>query len=136
MSFTKLILSMDNTSIKENIRKKRKSRRFTQEYMAGQLDISLTAYRDLEKGSTSLLSSHLVKMAEVLDTSTEELALGYHPVQADRHLEEMRNEYIGKIATMEKRIADLERLVMSLEDTIKTKNEIITMLKNLLGEEK
>ena len=104
--------------------------------MAGQLDISLTAYRDLEKGSTSLLSSHLVKMAEVLDTSTEELALGYHPVQADRHLEEMRNEYIGKIATMEKRIADLERLVMSLEDTIKTKNEIITMLKNLLGEEK
>ena len=37
---------------------------------------------------------------------------------------------------MEKRIADLERLVMSLEDTIKTKNEIITMLKNLLGEEK
>ena len=42
---------MDNNSIKENIRKIRKSKGLTQEEMAHRMGISLTAYRDLEKGS-------------------------------------------------------------------------------------
>jgi hypothetical protein len=37
---------------------------------------------------------------------------------------------------MERRITDLEKLVQTLEETIKTKNEIIIMLKNRLDEEK
>ena len=41
---------MDNTSIKNNIRKIRKARKFTQEEMAHKLGISVTAYRDFEKG--------------------------------------------------------------------------------------
>lgn len=128
---------MDNSSIKDNIRKVRKSRKLTQEEMAHKLDISLTAYRDLEKGSTSIMNSNIMKMAEILDTSTEELVLGYRPVQSPgRLLEDIHTEYGGKITIMERRIADLEKLVESLQETIRTKNEIITMLKNLLGEEK
>ena len=128
---------MDNSTIKDNIRKVRKSRRLTQEEMAHKLDISLTAYRDLEKGSTSIMNANIIKMAEVLDTSAEELVLGYRPVQSPgRLLEDIRSEYGGKISVMEKRISDLEKLVYSLEETIRTKNEIITMLRNLLGEEK
>lgn len=128
---------MDNSTIKDNIRKVRKSRRLTQEEMAHKLDISLTAYRDLEKGSTSIMNANIIKMAEVLDTSAEELVLGYRPVQSPgRLLEDIRSEYGGKISVMENRISDLEKLVYSLEETIRTKNEIITMLRNLLGEEK
>lgn len=128
---------MDNTSIKENIRKIRKARKITQEEMAHRLDISLTAYRDLEKGSTSIMNSNVMRIADMLDTSAEELLLGYHPVQAPgRLLEDVHAEYGGKITTMERRIADLEKLVGSLEETIKTKNEIITMLRKSLGEEK
>ena len=128
---------MDNSTIKDNIRKVRKSRRLTQEEMAHKLDISLTAYRDLEKGSTSIMNANIIKMAEVLDTSAEELVLGYRPVQSPgRLLEDIRSEYGGKISVMENRIPDLEKLVYSLEETIRTKNEIITMLRNLLGEEK
>ena len=105
--------------------------------MAHKLDISLTAYRDLEKGSTSIMNANIIKMAEVLDTSAEELVLGYRPVQSPgRLLEDIRSEYGGKISVMENRISDLEKLVYSLEETIRTKNEIITMLRNLLGEEK
>ena len=79
----------------------------------------------------------MIKIAELLDTSAEELVLGYHPVQAaDNTLEEMQTEYKGRISVMERRIADLEKLVESLEETIKSKNEIITMLKNRLAEEK
>lgn len=128
---------MDNSSIKENIRNFRKSRNYTQEEMANRLGISLTAYRDLEKGDTSIMNSNLSKVATLLDTTTEELVLGYRPVQmGGPGIEDVRAEYGGRIDILEKRILDLERLVMSLEETISTKNEIITMLKKSLGKDK
>ena len=128
---------MDNFTIKDNIRKKRKASRLTQEEIASKLDISLTAYRDLEKGSTNIVNANVMKIAQLLDTSTEELVLGYRPVQTPvKLLEDMRSEYGGRISTMERRITDLEKLVQTLEETIKTKNEIIIMLKNRLAEEK
>lgn len=128
---------MDNSTIKDNIRRMRKASRLTQEEMANKLDISLTAYRDLEKGSTNIVNANVMKIAQLLDTSTEELVLGYRPVQTPvKLLEDMRSEYGGRISTMERRITDLEKLVQTLEETIKTKNEIIIMLKNRLDEEK
>ena len=128
---------MDNSTIKDNIRRIRKASRLTQEDMAHKLDISLTAYRDLEKGNTSIVNANVMKIAQLLDTSTEELVLGYRPVQTPvKLLEDMRSEYGGRISTMERRITDLEKLVQTLEETIKTKNEIIIMLKNRLAEEK
>ena len=128
---------MDNSTIKDNIRRMRKASRLTQEEMANKLDISLTAYRDLEKGSTNIVNANVMKIAQLLDTSTEELVLGYRPVQTPvKLLEDMRSEYGGRISAMERRITDLEKLVQTLEETIKTKNEIIIMLKNRLAEEK
>lgn len=126
---------MDNRSIKENIRRIRKARNMTQEDMAAKLDISLTAYRDLERGSTNIMNANIFKIAELLDISVEELILGYRPVQAEGTLvEDVRAEYGGQITVMERRISDLEKLVSSLEETIITKNEIISMLKKKLGE--
>ena len=128
---------MDNTSIKQNIRNIRKSRKYTQEEMADRMGMSLTAYRDLEKGDTSIVNANLLKIAMLLDTTTEELVLGYRPVQMEGpDLEDVREEYSGRVAALERRIADLEKLVVSLEETISTKNEIIAMLKKTLDEEK
>ena len=128
---------MDNTSIKKNIRTRRKARRYTQEEMADKMGMSLTAYRDLEKGDTSIVNTNLLKIAMLLDTTSEELVLGYRPVQMEGpDLEDVREEYSGRVAILERRIADLEKLVQSLEETIATKNEIITMLKKSLGEDK
>ena len=128
---------MDNTSIKNNIRKTRKARRLTQEEIATQLGISLTAYRDLEKGSTSILNTNLHKIASLLETPAEELVLGYRPSQIEAaSLREVQQEYSAKIDTLERRISDLEKLVASNEDTISSKNEIISMLKKRLGEDK
>ena len=108
----------------------------TQEDMAAGLGISLTAYRDLERGGTSMMNANLIRIAELLETSLEELLLGYRPVQADgMRVEEVRAEYGGRISVMERRISDLEKLVSSLEETISSKNEIISMLKKKLGEE-
>lgn len=128
---------MDNNSIKDNIRKLRKQRRLTQEEMALQLGISLTAYRDFEKGKTSILHCNLMKIASLLNTPTEEVLLGYKPSQIEgTKLEDVEEEYNGKIAILETRIVDLEKLVHSKEETIRNMDEIILMLKQKLGEDK
>lgn len=128
---------MDNTTIKDNIRKIRKTRRMTQEEMALRLGISITAYRDLEKGNTSILNSNVYKIADLLDTPAEEIVLGYRPSQMEgTSLREVQQEYSGKIETLNRRILDLEKLVLYLEETIESKNEIISMLKKRLGEER
>ncbi len=124
---------MDDSTIKDNIRKIRKSRKVTQEQMALGMDISLTAYRDLEKGRTSIVNDNLAKIAYLLETSTEELVFGYRPVQADRSkLEDVRAEYDSQIEALRTRVADLGKQVRYLEESLKSKNEIIAMLKKSL----
>ncbi|MBR2129069.1 MAG: helix-turn-helix transcriptional regulator [Bacteroidales bacterium] len=128
---------MDNRSVKNNIQNFRKARRLTQEETALRLGISLTAYRDMEKGKTAIINPNIAKLAEILDTSIEELLLGYKPSEHNNGLlENMQQEYGGQITILERRITDLENLVRSHEETIRSKNEIITMLKKSLGEDK
>lgn len=128
---------MDNTSIKNNIYNIRKSRKMTQEEVANLLEISVTAYRELERGNTSIINPNVVKLADAMDISTEELVLGYYPTQAqDISVEDVREEYGSKVDILERRIAQLEKLVDSLEETIASKNEIIAMLKKMLAEQK
>ena len=135
---------MDNNSIKDNIRRIRKTRKLTQEDVALRLGISLTAYRDLERGSTAILNGNLSRLAEEFETSPEELVLGYKPSQqASRILEDVKGQYRSKVGLLEKQVEDLEKLVRTLEETIASKNEIIennkeiiTMLKKELGKAK
>ena len=128
---------MDNRSVKNNIQNFRKARRLTQEETALKLEISLTAYRDMEKGKTAIINPNLPRLADILDTSIEELLLGYKPEEhGGGMVEEMRQEYGDRIGILERRINDLENLVRSHEETIRSKNEIIAMLKKSLGEDK
>lgn len=128
---------MDNISIKDNIRKIRKARKLTQEEMAHGLGLSITAYRDIEKGNTSILNGNLSKIASLLDIPTEELVLGYRPAQIEGlNLRKVQNDYLERINILENRVTDLEKLVNAQEENIASKNEIISMLKKRLGEEK
>ena len=78
-----------------------------------------------------------MKLADLLNTTTEELVLGYRPSREfGTMLEDVRNKYGSQISTLEKRVHDLEKLVDSLEETVATKNEIITMLRKTLDEAK
>jgi transcriptional regulator with XRE-family HTH domain len=128
---------MDNISIKNNIMKIRKARKITQESMALSLGMSLTAYRDFERGKTSVMNMNVLKIASLLNIPAEELVLGYRPHQInDSANENLLKEYANRINEQERRIADLEILVESLQDAVSSKNEIIAMLKKSLGEEK
>lgn len=120
---------MDNISIKDNIRKIRKERQLTQEEMAHRMGISVTAYRDLERGSTSIVNGHVMKLAELLETTAEEIVLGYTPVKMpESRLKEIKEEYDGRVEDLEKEAQYLRKLVKSLEETIAAKNQIIEML--------
>lgn len=74
---------MDNFSIKNNICKFRKRKSMTQEEMANLLGISLTAYRELERGGTSVMNPHIMNMARLTEATTEEIVLGYKPSQIE-----------------------------------------------------
>ena len=128
---------MDNASIKNNIFNVRKSRKLTQNEIAQSLNISVNAYRAIEKGKTAIVNPHVVRMADRLELSTEELVLGYYPVQeTDISIDDIKAEYGNKVNSLEEQLDRMEKLVESLEETIATKNEIINMLKKSLAEQK
>ena len=128
---------MDNASIKNNIFNVRKSRKLTQNEIAQSLNISVNAYRAIEKGMTAIVNPHVVRMADLLELSTEELVLGYYPVQeTDISIDDIKAEYGNKVNSLEEQLDRMEKLVESLEETIATKNEIINMLKKSLAEQK
>ena len=124
---------MDNNSIKDNIRRIRKRSGMTQEDMAHELGISLTAYRDLERGATNIVNSNIARIAEITGTTTEEV-LGYTTVPDEDRIQDVQVEYGAKIENLQTRINDLEKIVASLEDVIATKNEIISILKKNIDE--
>lgn len=138
-TFVRFILyqEMDNTSVKSNIARIRKARRITQTDMAEKLGISRNAYRGIESGETRLLNESLEEIARILDKTPEELILGYTPSEdEERIIEDLKEKYAihdqehrEQIDRLNKTISALESRIELLEDLVRTKEEIITMLK-------
>lgn len=70
---------MNDELIKDTIRRIRKSLNLTQGEVAERAGISRLTYNCIEMGSLSLISDRLAQIAETLDTSVEQLLLGYIP---------------------------------------------------------
>src|SRR5574344_404859 len=70
-------VTMDNSSVKNNIFKLRKERGLSQEEMAQKMNISITAYRKLEKGKTAIISERLFQLSDILGVPEADLVLGY-----------------------------------------------------------
>ena len=122
---------MDDATIKNNLEKKRNELGLSQTEMARRLEISLNAYRKLEKGKTRILNEHVGKFAEKTGTSVAE------PISSaterindikenyDRKMRDLEDGYIKTIASLK---ADIERLNERLQD----KDEIISMNRKLI----
>ena len=140
---------MDNNSVKENIIRHRKGRRLSQQDVAESIGLSRTAYRNIEKGDTKLLSENLNKIADALGVNSEELVLGYAPDKDEKGKVRDENSYrclyeelkVQHRTAMEKADEDMSRLRKEVEalkeyidmqkDLIRTKDEIIAMLKKM-----
>lgn len=121
---------MDNRSIKNNICKSRKEKKITQQQMAERLGISRNSYRKIESGNTVLVNDHVMHIARLLDKSPDEIVLGYSASEdSGKLLEEMNMEYARKIDELNGTISFLRERIRLLEDLVRTKDEIISMLK-------
>ena len=138
---------MDNDSVKDNIRNFRKIYKLTQSEMADKLGISRTAYRNIESGETQLISENVSRIADILHIRTEDLVLGYSPEPGQKEknrrpgnvsaqLAEMKRaheketeEMSSEIIRLKKDLQYLTRRIEDLEELLKTKDEIISMMK-------
>jgi len=105
--------------------------------MARRLEISLNAYRKLEKGKTRILNEHVEKFAEKTGTSVAELVNGFEPINsAMAGLNDVKENYDKKLRVLEdgyiKEIAMLKAEIARLNDKIKDKDEIISMNRRLI----
>ena len=137
---------MDNNSVKENIIRCRKGQKLSQQDVAEKIGLSRTAYRNIEKGETKLLSDNIGKIADVLGVGAEELVLGYPSMsnpeisKEDKSYKWMYEELKSRSTfEMQKQADEISRLVnevstlkdyiLALKNLISTKDEIIAMLK-------
>ena len=125
---------MDNDSIKQNLLKIRLERNLSQGEMADVLGIARNTYRNIEKGSTKLISDNVMKIAGWAGITPEELVLGYAPEKKSvNRLKDAREQFNNRIKDLtDDYEARLERLRYEnslLRDLLKEKDDNIRTLK-------
>lgn len=128
---------MVNREIKSRIREKRKLLGYTQEQMARELKISVNSYRQIESGSTLLISQRVEEIASIFGIEPVELISGSPLSKVDSGvLEEMENRYREVIKRKEAdfKIAriEMEATIESLKLALESKESIIGVLKESL----
>lgn len=131
---------MNTDSAKGNILKLRKEAGLSQEDMAEKMGISRTAYRNIESGKTRLISRHAEDMASIFGISAEELLFGntgsspadtLSDIKAryDTRIRDMESGYNEEEARLRSKIKLLEEYIVTLKETVRTKDEVIGMLR-------
>ncbi|MFA6770365.1 MAG: helix-turn-helix transcriptional regulator [Bacteroidales bacterium] len=111
---------MECKQIRERIRRARRVKGYTQEYMAESLGISTNSYREIESGKTTLINPRLCKIAELLGLPMESLIF-------ERVTKE---EYLDKIKNLEKeQRVKIKNLTSKYKIGLFEKDEQITVLK-------
>jgi len=130
---------MENRLIKLKIQNLRKTLGYTQESMASKIGMSTNSYSQIERGKTVLVSNRLFDIAKALNTTPEELILGYSASKEDLSdkiaaIEIMYKEKIAK-AESENKITqvELEAEIQRLRATLESKESIIGVLKESLN---
>ena len=113
----KRLAGMNNSSIKKNIRHFRKAKGYTQEEMAKKIGISETHYRNIEKGSTILISPVLGPMTDIHDVLEDEevpyMTQNAYLTNRLRIAKDALSEYQAKNKSLERDISEKE---LSIED--------------------
>ncbi len=73
---SQLLVYIMKIKVGDNIRKARVAKNYTQDYLAQQLNITPTAYGNMERGKTDVALSRLEEVAKILETTPESLLSG------------------------------------------------------------
>ncbi|MEM5565764.1 helix-turn-helix transcriptional regulator [Psychroserpens sp. AS72] len=115
----------------ENIKRIRKEKGYSHEYIALELDISQVAYSKLEKKETKLSVERLYRIAELFEVNVYELLeinvinpsnkeiVTDNSQQLERFHQENKEQHQKIIQLYEARLQDKDRLIEKLERMIK-----------------
>lgn len=121
---------MDNKKLKENIYKRRKELGLSQECVAEQIDVSLNSYIKLEKGPTKIFNPKIVKIAQALDTTPENLIFG-SVVTLEKHNQQCENitQYYNALLEESKHaMAEKDLFIKRLNEMVDERKQIIDLL--------
>lgn len=114
--------SMDERSLKNHLRRVREDLGMTQEEFAQELGIDASTYWRLEEGKTRLISQYLYKIADYAKMSVADLVAGRdvesileESADMREKLDSQREFYEQKLAERDATIANLNRLIESLQ---------------------
>lgn len=129
---------MDDKTIKVNLERKRNELGLSQTEMARRLDISLNAYRKLEKGKTRILNEHVGRFAEETGVSVAELVNGFEPVSSfESGLNNINEAYEKKFRALEESYTSelnvMRDEIKRLNEKLKDKEEVISMNRKLIS---
>lgn len=129
---------MDDKTIKVNLERKRNELGLSQTEMARRLDISLNAYRKLEKGKTRILNEHVGRFAEETGVSVAELVNGFEPVSSfESGLNNIKEAYEKKFRALEESYTSelnvMRDEIKRLNEKLKDKEEVISMNRKLIS---
>ena len=128
---------MDVYLVRNRIKDKRKELGYTQEYMAGRLNISLHAYGELESGKTKIMNMRVVEVSKILGESLEYILFGANDAgDYEEMLKQLKEEFQSKIENMQTqhqiKMQELEGTIAELRIALQTKEGIIGVLKEKL----
>lgn len=126
--------------IHQIIRLLRNSQRLSQENMAQELEISLNAYGEIERGNTKLIHDKLPKIAEVFGIKlgellemTEEGNVIFITTEKDNNVYcQNQNIYSGDNQSLKLLVEHQQEVINRLEDLVQQqKSEISTLKENI-----
>lgn len=129
---------MNDSSIKGNIHKLRVRAGLSQSEMARRMELSLTAYRKLESGSTRILNEHLSRFAEEAGATLDEVVNGFKPISSkETTLEDVKESYEYLLREeKDSHAAETKALrdeIQRLRDKLSDKEELLETTRKLLS---
>ncbi len=121
-------------TIIENIKRIRKQKGYSHEYVAHELDLSQVAYSKLEKNETKLTVERLYKIAEILEVNISELLDIKNISQFNQTNKENAISYLQQIASFYQENKHQNQKIIELyEARLKDKDKIIVHLENRMN---
>jgi transcriptional regulator with XRE-family HTH domain len=111
--------------LRENIRKIRELRNYTQEYMADQLGLSVSGYGKIERSDSDINLSRITQIAEILDVSRAVL-LEFNSDEILTHLQNEKATNTDQLKVQSKNTSSQNGIS---NDDISTLMDIIRSLK-------
>lgn len=116
----------------ENIKRLRKKKGYSHEYIAQELDISQVAYSKLEKNETKLTVERLYKLAEILETKVGDL-LEVNPSKVYHQNNNDQGTFVGHQEVQnlyEDNKEKMQTIIELYEARLKDKDELIEELRS------